>query len=457
MKITFKTNKSTSSSIKLLFLFISFLWTATLLAQSFFSPLTISETDNSSSRQMALGFTSWGAANSISALQNNPALLNLDQGWIKLNMSLTGKNIKESRSFPVQDSFDDFLADNTYVVNQNMYYDYDFGVIVKPLANLDLGVSFSPFHSFDFEYEEEVRGSVFGEYNRDPLVGYNRLKNQGKLYNYSVGAAFHILDNLSVGGSINLVSGSTIKDMYEIEVIRESEKLASDTTISFGGDVDTDHSTVFNLGTKYDLTPQLAFSISYRSPYKINYKNSHFIFSYDSTETLPVMQNDELNLITDSEYNYRESIQFGFSYRPQNIIPTTIFVDFVYENWEDFSISNRGKNMEGQTFNSEVKFDFNNIIKTKIGIEHNLFSGFPVRLGFFHDPSPINSDLTRNWFTFGTCYKIGDISFDLSGAFTKSVYQYDDLFIIEAEKRLAYDTVRENLLTGKINLTYTFE
>ena len=430
-------------------------------AQSFFSPIVEDVPFCVSARQMALGFSSWGSRGLSSSLLTNPAIISLGERRFVFNANISGLNIKEKRSFPVQDSFGDFLADNFYVVNKNWFPTSSLGLIYKPFSRLNIAFNFSPFHKFHFDYEEEIRGSVYGQYNRDPLVGYHRISNRGNLYSYSFGGSLEPIKNLILGGAIHIIGSSTIKDKYEIEVIEQSDNLTSDYSVIFGGNVDVETAIAGNLGLMYQLSNHIQFAMAYQTPYIIKYKGGALNFINDSTSTmiLPEMFPDSMNLIFESEYQYPQKLRIGFLLRPTNVVPTEVFIEFVYEKWEKFKIDYECAEgfPSGNSYALLFEpFNFKNILKVHLGVEHKFFSGFPFRVGFFFNPSPIDESLNRNWFTFGTGYRWDHLSVDFSGAFMNGDYKYPDLFPIEGEKRIEKDTIREEYLIGKMSVKYIF-
>ena len=85
----------------------------------------------------------------------------------------------------------------------------------------------------DFRYEEEIRGSLYGQYNRDPLAGYHRITSTGNNTAISMGGSFQLFKSLRLGTAFQINLPGQYENIYEIDVIRESYNLASDHTISY--------------------------------------------------------------------------------------------------------------------------------------------------------------------------------------------------------------------------------
>jgi len=197
----------------------------------------------------------------------------------------------------------------------------------------------------------------------------------------------------------------------------------------------------------------VTLSAAYRFKSKTEQKKV-LIYPYSSEEeSLPQNSIDAAGLISSVSRDYPGELRLGLALKAQNIIPTQIFFEFVNQNWEDLEFLFTSVTDEKTT---EV-FGFRNIWKISVGVEHIFFSGIPFRVGFFHDPNPIDAGMDRNWFSAGTGYQWDNLTLEISGAFANTEYQYGDLFIpLTNEERVAYDTVREGYLVGMLTLKYDF-
>ena len=428
--------------------------------QSFFSPLIGDLPRIADSRSTAVGFSSWGAGGSAAALLSNSALLGLSNQRLSLITGINAFSINEKRSFPVQDSYGDFLADNTYVLNQNWYPDLQVGANFRLIPRLRLAMLINHTNRTDFQYEEEVRGSLYGEYNRDPLVGYNRLSNRHSTYNTSFGLALNPIKSLWLGWGMNLSTTDNAEQTYEIQIIKESIYQSSDHTISYSTKPKFATVVTGNIGLTFDLTKHLCISTAYRFPYETVQKGGLLYLMHDSTETLPVMEIDSNYTVNKVTRHLPGELRLGFCFKPVNLIPTQLFFELVYQDWKETTVKYQMANISAvahvPTNIDKDKIPYRNVTKFHLGIEHVFFSGVPFRLGFYHDPNPIDADLDRNWFTAGTGYQLGNFNLEISGAFTTSEYEYHDLFPVAAEERVEFDTVREGLLIGIITLRYNF-
>ncbi|MCK4641144.1 MAG: outer membrane protein transport protein [Candidatus Marinimicrobia bacterium] len=428
--------------------------------QSYFSPLIGDLPATTEVRQVSLGFSGWGSSGSASALFFNPAQIGLTGSKMTVYGGFTGAFVKEKRSFPVQDSFGDFLADNYYIVNSNSFPGFQAGINYRLIPKLTFALAYQYATERDFRYEEEVRGSVFGQYNRDPLVGFHRISSTGTTSNLAFGAACRLFKPIWLGASMQIVLPGDFQDKYEIQVIHESVNLASEQTISYQSEPQIDPGVIANLGLTVDLTKHLTIATSYKFSNKSVQKDGLIHLINDSTAMLPVLGVDSIFAVEKVTFNNPAEWRIGLSLKPVNIIPTELFLEFVYQAWSNYSTEYEFK---PDVDLSEIPTDFyitsfklKDIWKIHVGVEHRFFSGVPFRIGFYFDPSPIDPGMDRNWFTAGTGYHWNKLTLEVAGAFTNSEYQYPDLFPITGEERIENDTVRNGYLVGMLTLKYSF-
>ncbi|MBU0712675.1 outer membrane protein transport protein [bacterium] len=421
--------------------------------QSYFSPMVGDLPGSGESRQMALGFSGWGTSGSATALATNPALTGMSSRKVSVFIGINGYSVKEKRSFPVQDSFGDFLADNSYVVNNNWFPEFQFGVNYQLFSRLRLALLYQQKYQRNFIYEEEVRGSVFGQYNRDPLVGFHRIQNTGSDADISAGASIKLFKGIWLGAGITSIIPGNYTEKYEIEVRQESNILASDTTVSYTTEPEISSRIVPNFGVIAKVCKYITLSAAYRFASETEQEKGLIYPHFNEEELLPQNTVDGTSLVSSMSRDYPGELRLGLALRAKNIVPTRIFFEFVNQNWEDLEY----RFTSTSDLKSTEVFNFRNIWKISVGVEHVFFSGIPFRVGFFHDPNPIDAGMDRNWFSAGTGYQWDNLTLEISGAFANTEYQYGDLFIpLTNEERVAYDTVREGYLVGMLILKYDF-
>lgn len=436
---------------------IILLTTGFSFSQSFFSQLASYHPMASSPRSLGLGFVSLASDGLPAALETNPAMISGNKKVI-LTTDLDLKRISEKRSFPVIDSFGDFLTNNIYVANKNYYLNGALGVIYRPLRQLSLGVNVSSKNVSYFRYVEEVRGTVYGYYNRDPLVGYHMMGNSCKVVYYTLGVAGQVFKRVDVGLSFSSGVVTRTDYFYEIDAI---EGLASNENLAVGKDIRVESKayripkTKINAGLSYSLNKRLKLGAFYNSSYTIRINNPPYILYPDSELSLPKVFVDTLGIIKSVRYKYPISFGLSIKYMPRNIVPTKFFFEITRALWKNFEA--KVTYQDSTTSNLFQKdFDFKNSLTVKLGVEHDFFSGAVLRVGFCHRGSPIDPSLNRAWITAGTAYRGDNFEVDFSVAFTGGEYTYPDLFPVIGQERVSDDTISETTVVGKIGFTYRF-
>lgn len=426
-------------------------------AQSYFGTLAPTLPSASTTRQVSLGFNSRGASGTATALVSNPALCFLDKSRVNFSANLTALNWSERRTYPILDSFGDYLTDNTYVINSVFYPAYSFGLVIKPIKWLSLATSWETGYQGKFNYEEEVRGSVTGQYNRDPLVGYHRIQLENRLNQLSLGGAVKI-GAFKLGGALLYSPAIENREKWEVEVIKQDIRLAADSTTTFLTDSKVQANYTGVLGFDQQVTPRLSVGLSFIFPYQRKSSGHVLVMVQDSTKQLPEIRVDQLSKIKEIRQDFVPQLKVSCAYRPVNIVPTSLMAEINYEPWSQFSqkvIPNDGQFTQADSLLYATPFKMRDIVNFRLGVEHELFTGITFRLGFFYDISPLDKDLNRTWFSGGIGSQIGKLLLDFGGTFTTCEYKYPDLFPIKSEKRLSADTVHESFFLFKINLQYS--
>ncbi|MDZ7796059.1 MAG: hypothetical protein U5N56_03030 [Candidatus Marinimicrobia bacterium] len=90
----------------------------------------------------------------------------------------------ERRSFPVRDSFGDFLAENDYVSNRFQKWGGDMALYYSQ-QGFSASAGWYTLENLKYEYREEIRSDLgTGTYNRDPLAGLHLVSFSGILHGF---------------------------------------------------------------------------------------------------------------------------------------------------------------------------------------------------------------------------------------------------------------------------------
>ena len=430
---------------------LTILLVSTVTAQSFFNRALGNEFDFLSARAVAIGNTVLSNDLTSSTLLSNPANMATFKDELSLDFNLNSKSTLERRRMDMKDSFGDFLVTGDYVQNSSINNYLAGGVVYKSnFRGFDFGVggSYSPLASFDYKYEEEVRGSASledGEIGiKDPIVGYHIFETEGVLNRISFGVGIGVSPPQTFS-SINF--GFTLHNVIGSEL---TEKFYTD---SLSADV-TNLSLVNKVNNKLEIPKGKFFSLST----DFNLLGLNLIFGYESDMILQTPTNSTVQVSDsvglpiyieqDSDYsvqyiieglNYTKPsiINLGFGYRFKDTVPMSI----------SFEINRI------YTSNKLNGYELNNITKLKMGFEYVALNEIPVRAGFIFSNSPFQNIQPESVFTFGTGKTFGKLTVDIAGAYHTNSYNYPDIFPVEDDDRPDYDTVLES----NFNLVTTFQ
>lgn len=426
-------------------------------AQNYFANLLPTLPEVVSARQLSLGFTSVGCGATAGALQTNPALAFQTKERFKVSASLGLASWSERRTYPILDSFGDYLADNTYVANSLVIPAYSTGFLVKPHRYVSLGMNWTVGYQGKFAYEEEVRGSVTGQYNRDPLVGYHRMQMENELKQLELGIAAKF-NSMQLGVALLNQPALQNNEKWEVEVIKTDVRLAAATTTIYQKEAKVDPVLKTILGLSWQANPHLNLALVYRSPYIVESTKHAIVMLNDLTQQLPQAKVNSLSAVKALRQSYPALVRFSGTYLPVNIVPTKFIVELEFQPWSQFeqkvTLNPQANISTSDSVLYLTAFKLRDVLNWKVGIEHNLFSGIDFRVGFFSERSPLGNDLNRLWFTGGIGSQFGKLYLDFGGALATCEYKYPDLFIITSEQRLSYDTVHEFWWLARLNLHY---
>jgi hypothetical protein len=151
-------------------------------ALTFLELVTGDEALLSDARSAALGRTHMAEAMGAFTGGMNPALLPRLEG-IHVGLGGGTQKLKETRSIPAYDSFDGYLVESIYVLNDEYQYTDGVGVAGSHhLAGLDatlgFGASYQPVRDFQYDYAEEVRDNNAFTQPRDQLIALNQIQGR---------------------------------------------------------------------------------------------------------------------------------------------------------------------------------------------------------------------------------------------------------------------------------------
>jgi len=415
-------------------------------AQSFFNGLIGSDVTAGSGRSAAMGATHMQNNNSSTLLQFNPAGLTGRSNWIQLDYQFLGDAIRERRGFDMKDSFEDYLTTGDYVTNYNTYGLHQAGIIANmQIADIDItgALSYIPLTSFDYNYEEEVRGGQSFEDGvigiKDPILGFHVMESKGILHSLSFGGAagMEIKDRgkFSFGFGIHQILESEIEHKAYVDTIDfDAEYLSS--WEPYQSTADTKSASYFTIGVNFTLMKGLTGAFAFESEAAVKAENAASIF-YNTEIGLP-----EYNFNNDGfEYIKPEKIRFGLKLIPRKKVPMVLSVEL-----EQIKTSGAIEGIELE----DAKI-------WKFGFEYMAAKTLPLRAGMIFRESAFKSLSPESIFTFGTGKTLGNLTIDIAGQFSVlGTYQYPDLFLIEDDVRPDLDHVNESRYHFITTLNYNF-
>ena len=385
-----------------------------------------SETMTMSSKGNSMGNTGMMIDNNAFWTFSNPAALSGLKG-VNVSFKSSMHRFKEHRSIKVHDYFGDFLADASYVFNDDNYFNKGIAVSFPFYSdNVMIGLSNIPFHNFNYSYIEEVHDASY-DLNKDPLVGYHIENFSGLLYNMTCGFGWGIKD-LSFGFSYNQIhSGNKFLNspilldrIKSVIVLDESNNLASTETYA-----DT---SFISLKTSNFITYGFMANIK-----------KNIIFSFQHRESVNTMEKNHL------KYAIPSKSSIGILLKPRQEVPASIVFEYDIQSYSTID----------SIFNNPVSL---NDKKTyHFGIEY-VSDESAIRAGMIYQNSPFQRDLDEAIITLGYGRIIQGVEMDLSANYSTISYSYADQFIPNGDISNSdqFEKITEANIGLSVSLSYNF-
>jgi hypothetical protein len=352
-------------------------------------------------RALALGGAGSVSLATPGALILNPASLVQIDHQLTADVSVNLRKFEERRSYPLYDRFDSFLTNATYAINNNWYPRIQGGIAVqlpgKILPGLILAAGIYPHIDYQYTYLEEVRENVFG----DQLIAYNRIKGNGILQRYSLGAASEVpgVSGLTLGIQAGFLQGD-VDHSKEINYVDPQDRLEIESQTRKSDNTPI----IFSIGSIYKATERISTGIDLSLPYSVSFKSQ--VIGEQLNETI--------------EYPLKANV--GLEYRARQELQARLNVDIGYEFW-----SNSKYNTEIGG-NVPVSQEFSDVLNIKVGIEHIFYNQIPFRVGAQYRTAYLASGTTQTLLAAGTGFYNGSWRIDLAGGFGRVTYRWEDLF-----------------------------
>jgi hypothetical protein len=423
-----------------------------LMGQAYFQYMGLGNATKNTARSLALGGNSLALEQNPVAGLNNPATLFKKANALAVYANFNDVSMIERRSFPVMDSFGDYLAENDYVSNRFSKMEGDLALYYSQ-EGFSATVGWYSLENFNYDYQEEIRSDMgSGAYNRDPLAGYHKIKFAGLTHGYNLALAHDIGDRIAVGYAYTKYFGSGFEEGYGVIPILNDSKLSSPDTTYFPANPTKGNGSLLNLGITGKVSDRLQLGLHGTLNSMYTMEGTHMLTGMDSSLMLPSYTVD-----TDSAYKviiYKpNTYSLSVRYIPNNELKTTLYAQFDLTDWRNFASVNFDS---ADSLVSYFSPDYKPTWAIRAGVEHVFFTGVPLRFGFTYEQNPMSNDMNRSTINVGSGWSNDHITLDIGLMIWQNMYYYSDLFPVEEEVRATLDKVKENGLRINVSLSYAF-
>ncbi|MDP6528297.1 MAG: hypothetical protein QF819_09325 [Gemmatimonadota bacterium] len=411
---------------------------------TFFDLATGDESGLPDARSAAMGGTRGAAATGALAGTANPASLARLSSSVT-SVSLSTHKTLETRATPAYDSFDGFLVESIYVLNDAYLFQGGFGAVFAPETGLlplpgkmGLGVSFAPVRDFQYQYLEEVRDNEVFTQPRDRLIALNEIEGEGAIRALTFGAGLPVTDNVSVGAGVEWLTGG-YELMQRTRWMLEGTEESSDLSVRSLSGRRAVLSTSVHAGHRLDLSGVFRYAAG--------------LAGESAVEGAPTGLSALGESLADPfpgkvVIHQPSQLVLSAAYRPRAKMKTQVFAEASRTDWSSYQHS---------LFEAQ---DLSDVWDVRFGVEHIFYNGFPVRYGFHYLPSPRNTQIATTTFTFGTGFAVGPLHADLAFEVGNREYSHEDLFpdsMFGGTDHVRKDTIEENRSSAFVTLTYALD
>lgn len=330
-------------------------------------------------RSYAMG--SAGTYNDMRAfgIADNPANLTLMRKNIGFSVNSYINRNQDDRSFPLYNSFDNYIDDAVYASNINnyddfagaVYYAYRFGGI-----GVGLGAYYKPLLNFESNYSEEIRNNRNTDNDLYPeKIAQNMIEGLGTLnqtgFTASFGYALSDYSDINIGVDFSTLQG----DITREKTIRWSDY--SINTVSALGAFNLPDLTQKDdyelsgtqpkFGLAMQVNPRFGFAATYIPKTTLDKKGTYY-YKRDAYRNTAM---DSINVAVSEDYILPSQMRFGIVYKPRNVMRTVFNMDVEY------------------VLHSEIDERYSDAVNFYAGVEHHITNRIPFRIGF---------QAVNNWF-----------------------------------------------------------
>lgn len=266
-----------------------------------------------------------------------------------------------------------------------------FGLAVNRVQSFDYRVRVRGFNSLSVAEEPE-----FGQLFVDELSDAS-----GSIYSWSFGAAVDVAPSVSLGGTLNFLSGNY---SYKLDLDADDfENLDSELTgFSYRDMIDADYFGVEGkVGLLARLIDQVRLGVTVSVPLDFSvdeYWEQDSLYLYDDGTDESEFDNGEF------PYDISRPFRFGGGLAFYPLPGAILAADVLYTDWTQTEYSEPPSE---DISNEDFKNDYRDTFQLRIGGEYTIpATGLSVRAGYLFDPLPYtpegtNIDTDRQFITVG--------------------------------------------------------
>lgn len=366
---------------------------------------------------------------SPAALMMNPAALTRGIHRFNFMASSTARSLGERRSFPIFNRIDDITQKGVYAINTNAFLRFQGAARFRTqIKNMPAAVAVGVFNELDqdYEYTEQVRENIFG----DAPIAVNRIRYDGALTRYAVGAAVQPTEKLRLGMQVGLLSGDLFRERT-IDFFNDPSQSEAEMNRR-----NLDNSPIVaSFGAIYDVHSHLSLGGHLRLPYSVDYRVQSTV---NGAQTPDARESIE----------YPLQITGALEYRGRQALRARLNIDVTYEFWSSTNSQIHSENFPNTNFDDVF------IIKT--AVEHIFFNRIPFQAGVQFRTAYQDQNTSRTLISAGTGFMGDHWRIDVAGGFSNLNYTFPDLFDdtrYGGDRSLSpIDDVEEKFFFGMITL-----
>ena len=337
--------------------------------------------------------------------------------------------LKETRSTPAYDSFDAFLVESIYALN-NEYQTQGGGGAASRFkiggVRAGAGLSFAPVRDFQYAYSEEVRDNNAFTQPRDQLIAVNEVQSNGAIKAWSIAAGASPIALVDVGVTFQLLQGKH-------DLLARTRYVQADSIVYARTDVSELDGQRWILGAALHPHHSVTAAAVWRSETELSgdyhREGDPAALGFTGTTGGPTEPTGSANI------TYPQELTAGVAWHPRAKLKTVVRFDADWAEWSKF---------ENDVYTGS---ELNDVWGMRLGIEHVFYNGFPMRFGIRYTPAPLDDEVATTAYTFGSGLDVGPLRADLAFEITNRHYRFDDLFddaLFGGNSHAQKDFVEEN-------------